>query len=138
METGPIRGRSIPAATRPSSEPFVDQLPGEIDVGAVLKGDDDLRQAELRDRSKFSRPGSPLITCSMGNVICRSTSSGESDGIVVLICTITGVVSGNASIVKYRNENVPAAITNATPQSTTNRLRSEKTMIQLSMSKYSV
>lgn len=30
------------------------------------------------------KPGKPEIDCSMGNVICRSTSRGESAGAVVL------------------------------------------------------
>ena len=43
------------------------------------------------------KPGKPEIDCSTGNVICRSTSRGESAGAVVLTWTWTGVVSGNAS-----------------------------------------
>ena len=82
----------------------------------------------------FSSPGKPLIDCSMGNVICRSTSSGESDGAVVLICTITGVVSGKASMSMYCSDHAPAAITTATATRTTIRFRSEKSMIQFNMS----
>ena len=40
-------------------QPFVDQLPGEVDVGAVLERDDDLRQPELGDRTQFLQVGQP-------------------------------------------------------------------------------
>ena len=52
----------------------------------------------------LSRPGRPPIACSIGNVICCSTSSGPSAGATVLICTCTGVVSGKASISRYRSD----------------------------------
>ena len=84
------------------------------------------------DRS-FSRPGSPAMACSIGNVSCRSTSSGLSDGATVLICTITGVVSGNASTLRNCSENAPATITASTATRTTARFRSEKSISQLSM-----
>jgi len=45
-----------------------------------------------------SSPGMPPIASSTGNVICRSTSSATIPGATVLICTWTGVVSGNASM----------------------------------------
>jgi hypothetical protein len=47
----------------------------------------DLRQAELRDRAHLDQPGSPESACSTRAVICRSTSSGESAGAVVLTWT---------------------------------------------------
>ena len=53
----------------------------------------------------MSRPGSPLIACSTGKVICRSTSSGESEGATVLIWICTGVVSGKASMSRWPSEN---------------------------------
>ena len=43
-------------------------------------------------------------------MICCSTSSGESDGAVVLICTITGVVSGKASMSMYCSDHAPATM----------------------------
>ena len=41
----------MPAGISTVAEPLVDELPGEVDVGAVLEGDDHLRQPELRDRA---------------------------------------------------------------------------------------
>jgi len=40
------------------------------------------------------RPGRPLMACSRGAVIWRSTSMGDRAGATALICTCTGVVSG--------------------------------------------
>ena len=40
-------------------QPLVDQLAGEVDVGAVVEGDDHLRQAELRDRAELLQTGQP-------------------------------------------------------------------------------
>ena len=80
-----------------------------------------------------SRPGRPLIACSTGKVICRSISSGESDGATVLICTWTGVVSGKASMSKWPSENAPRPANTSATATTSTRCRSEKSMIQLSM-----
>ncbi|MCG3161358.1 MAG: hypothetical protein JMDDDDMK_02526 [Acidobacteria bacterium] len=49
-----------------------------------------------------SMSGSPLIATSTGKVICRSISSGASEGAAVRICTCTLVTSGTASIGRLR------------------------------------
>ena len=51
----------------------------------------------------------------------------------MLIYTITGVVSGNASISRYCNDQAPAAMITSTAISTRPLFRNEKSMIQLSM-----
>ena len=80
-------------------QPLVDELPGEVDVGAVLERDDHLRQAELRDRAHAAPAAAARRSpARSGKVICCSTSSGPSAGATVLICTWTGVVSGKASM----------------------------------------
>ena len=98
------------------------------------------KTATTCDRPNFeiertcSSPGRPLIACSIGKVICRSTSSGPSAGAMVLICTCTGVVSGKASMSRCWSETAPATAAATTPMTTSSRLRSEKSMIRLRMS----
>src|SRR5207302_6893034 len=36
---------------------LIDELPGEVDVGAVFEGHDDLRKTEFRDRAHVLQPG---------------------------------------------------------------------------------
>ena len=49
----PSSAARCPSGSSTVAEPLVDQLAGEVDVGAVLEGDDDLRQAELGDRAQL-------------------------------------------------------------------------------------
>ncbi len=69
----------------------------------------------------------------MGNVICRSTSSGPSAGATVLICTCTGVVSGKASTSNRRRASTPAIAAASTTAITSKRFRREKSMIRFRM-----
>src|SRR5256885_1851842 len=80
-----------------------------------------------------SSPGRPPIACSSGNVIRCSTSSGPREGATVLICTCTGVVSGNASISSFPSETTPTTARNPVTRTTSNRCRNEKSMIQFSI-----
>ena len=84
------------------------------------------------ERTPVSR-GRPPIACSMGNVIWRSASSGESEGETVLIWTWTGVVSGKASISRCRIATNPSATKASAPAITRKRCRRDRVMIQLSM-----
>ena len=68
-----------------------------------------------------SNPGSPPIAISIGNVTCRSTSSGTSAWATVLICTCTGVVSGKASRFRELRLKYPATQTSAAPSRTIHR-----------------
>ena len=47
----------MPCGQLDRGQPLVDQLAGEVDVGAVLERHDDLRQAELRDRAHALQAG---------------------------------------------------------------------------------
>ena len=47
----------MPVGQLDRRQPLVDELPGEVDVGAVLERHDDLRQAELRDRPHALQAG---------------------------------------------------------------------------------
>src|SRR5262245_31932224 len=84
------------------------------------------------ERSSLT-PGKPLSTCSIGNVICCSISSGLRAGAIVLICTCTGVVSGNASTSRWRSDTTPTATAASASSTTSNRCRNETSMSQLSM-----
>ncbi len=68
-----------------------------------------------------TRPGRPEMACSATKVICRSTSTGESSGAVVLTCTWTGVVSGNASKGSSERLLAPAIASTAVAIKTTGR-----------------
>src|SRR3990172_1566373 len=80
----------------------------------------------------ISRPGSPLIACSTGKVICRSTSSGASEGATVLTWIWTGVVSGKASMSKCASDTAPMTASASEAPMTRKRCRNEKSMTQLS------
>ena len=67
--------------------------------------------------------GIPAIDHSIGRVSWRSISSGDSDGAVALICTCTGVVSGNASSGRRSAESTPAVAIASQASTTTSRLR---------------
>ena len=58
---------------------------------------------------------------------------GPRDGATVLICTCTGVVSGNASTSNRRRANTPPIAATATAAITIARLRSDKSMMRLRM-----
>ncbi len=49
----------------------------------------------------------PASAVSIGNVTCRSTSVGDSDGATALICTWLLVMSGTASIGSFVSDHSP-------------------------------
>ena len=128
----PHLGRSMPGGNLDVGQPLVDQLPGEVDIRAVVERDDDLRQAELRHASAIRpSPGKPPMANSTGKVICRSISSGTSAAAGVLICTCTGVVSGKASKFIARTERSPATPTTNDRKSTAQRCLSDQLINQI-------
>ena len=87
----------------------------------------------LESERNCCKPGSPLMACSTGKVICRSTSRGPRPGAIVLICTWTGVVSGKASMLRRCQENQPTTTKHRAAASTIRRLRKDQSMIAVSM-----
>src|SRR5512137_2575664 len=81
----------------------------------------------------FWSPGRPLTASSTGIVTCCSASWGLSAGTLVLICTWTGVVSGNASIGSRLNERPPMTISAAASTQTSSRFFNEILMSQFNM-----
>jgi hypothetical protein len=79
------------------------------------------------------RRGRLPSTCSTGQVICRSTSSGPRPGAMVLTCTCTGVVSGKASMVSCDTDQRPSAANASAAATTTKRWCSDQVMMALSM-----
>ena len=51
--------------------PFVDELPGEVDVGAILKSHHDLRQSELGNRANLLQPrqAADFLLDGIGNLL---------------------------------------------------------------------
>src|SRR3954447_6006674 len=78
------------------------------------------------------RPFHPPISYSTGKVMSRSTSSGESSGATVLICTWTGVVSGKASSGSRSAARTPTTTRRAETRRTTKRFLRLKSMSALS------
>jgi len=81
----------------------------------------------------LTRPGSPPMDSSMGRVICCSISPGLSAGATVLICTCTGVVSGNASTGSMVRRHTPSAQRAAVNSRTISRFLSESSTSRASM-----
>src|SRR6185503_993232 len=84
-----------------------------------------------RDRDRVStRPGSPAMAVSIGNVTCRSISSGGSPSTTVFTWTCTFVMSGTASIGRRARFRAPNTATATVPTAIQPRWRIENRRIR--------